>query len=194
LKRYTDLSRDEINSLPLRSYSGKIILVEDRQRLNRAVRELLHYDVAGFDTEAKPSFVKGTHHPISLVQLAVDNAVFLFRLNKIGFPDEVVRILETKQMRKVAIGPKDDIRGLRQIRDFVPGGFVDLRQISKKLGIKKSNLRYLTALFLGFRISKSKQTSNWEAENLSSGQINYAATDAWASLQLYYFFLRNTYI
>ena len=41
------------------------------------------------------------------------------------------------------------------------------------------------ALLLGFRISKSSQTSNWEAEKLTKKQIDYAATDAWVCLELY---------
>jgi ribonuclease D len=38
---------------------------------------------------------------------------------------------------------------------------------------------------LGFRISKSAQTSNWEAPTLTEKQIEYAATDAWVCLELY---------
>jgi ribonuclease D len=40
-------------------------------------------------------------------------------------------------------------------------------------------------MFLGFRIPKGNRTSNWAAPRLSPAQINYAATDAWASRELY---------
>jgi ribonuclease D len=38
---------------------------------------------------------------------------------------------------------------------------------------------------LGFRISKSAQTSNWETPTLTDKQIEYAATDAWVCLEIY---------
>jgi len=38
---------------------------------------------------------------------------------------------------------------------------------------------------LGFRISKSQQLSNWEADQLTEAQMLYAATDAWVSLKIY---------
>jgi ribonuclease D len=38
---------------------------------------------------------------------------------------------------------------------------------------------------LGFRISKAQQLSNWEADTLNEGQLRYAATDAWVSLEIY---------
>ncbi|MCX8490911.1 MAG: 3'-5' exonuclease domain-containing protein 2, partial [Cyclobacteriaceae bacterium] len=40
-------------------------------------------------------------------------------------------------------------------------------------------------LLLGFRISKSAQTSNWEADTLNERQISYAATDAWVCLEIF---------
>ncbi|MDE5560924.1 MAG: 3'-5' exonuclease domain-containing protein 2, partial [Bacteroidaceae bacterium] len=35
------------------------------------------------------------------------------------------------------------------------------------------------------RISKTQQLSNWEADILTEAQKGYAATDAWACIQLY---------
>ena len=44
----------------------------------------------------------------------------------------------------------------------------------------------LAALLLGFRISKSAQTSNWEVPTFTQKQIEYAATDAWVCLELFH--------
>ena len=46
-------------------------------------------------------------------------------------------------------------------------------------------LRSLAALLLGFRISKRAQVSNWAKPTLTDAQIQYAATDAWVSRDLY---------
>ena len=43
----------------------------------------------------------------------------------------------------------------------------------------------MTAIILGFKISKSQQLSNWEADTLSEAQAKYAATDAWVCREMY---------
>jgi ribonuclease D len=45
-------------------------------------------------------------------------------------------------------------------------------------------VRNLAGMLLGFRIPKGTKTSNWAARELSSAQIAYAATDAWACREL----------
>jgi ribonuclease D len=49
----------------------------------------------------------------------------------------------------------------------------------------------MTAIILGFRISKTQQLSNWEAENLSDSQCSYAATDAWVCREMYLHLMRS---
>ncbi|PID95737.1 MAG: hypothetical protein CSA94_00060 [Bacteroidetes bacterium] len=46
-------------------------------------------------------------------------------------------------------------------------------------------VRKLSAMVLGFKVSKRQQTSNWEAKDLSNAQQIYAATDAWVSREIY---------
>ena len=41
------------------------------------------------------------------------------------------------------------------------------------------------AILFKEKISKSQRLSNWEADVLSDGQKQYAATDAWACLNIY---------
>jgi ribonuclease D len=41
------------------------------------------------------------------------------------------------------------------------------------------------AILFGQKISKSQRLSNWENPELTGQQMTYAATDAWASLQIY---------
>ena len=53
------------------------------------------------------------------------------------------------------------------------------------MGIKNHGLRGLAAVFLGIRISKGAQTSNWSRDVLTRQQIQYAATDAWVGRKLY---------
>ena len=39
-------------------------------------------------------------------------------------------------------------------------------------------------MLTGYRISKAQRLSNWESDNLSEYQINYAATDAWVCMKI----------
>jgi ribonuclease D len=71
------------------------------------------------------------------------------------------------------------------LRAFDPCSFVDLGDVARARVIPHHGLRGLAALFLGFRISKSVQTSDWSRSKLSEAQVSYAATDAWVSLELF---------
>ena len=55
----------------------------------------------------------------------------------------------------------------------------------EELGAESIGARNLAAMILEIRISKSAQTSNWEVEELTQKQLNYAATDAWICLEIY---------
>ena len=80
---------------------------------------------------------------------------------------------------------RDDIKLLQKIRPFKPGGFLELQDFVKKFGIENSGLSSLAGIVMNCRISKSQQLSNWEAETLTEAQLLYAATDAWACLEIF---------
>ena len=71
------------------------------------------------------------------------------------------------------------------MEDFEPSGFVEITDITRKLGYKNRGLRALAGLLLQGRISKAAQVSNWEREELTEKQILYAATDAWICREIY---------
>ena len=119
------------------------------------------------------------------------NYAFLFRLHKIGLPDEIKGLLANPNITKPGVAIHDDIKILRNLSDFRPAGFVELQDHAKEMGIQNFSLKKLTAIVCGFRISKGQQLSNWEAENLTEAQQIYAATDAWAALEIYLNFSDN---
>ena len=80
---------------------------------------------------------------------------------------------------------KEDISALNRLTLFNSAGFVNLQQYAEKSGIGDKSLKKLSAIVLGIKISKSQQTSNWEAEALSSQQQLYAAIDAWVCYEIY---------
>ena len=86
---------------------------------------------------------------------------------------------------KIGAGLADDTRRLNQITPVFPKGFLDLQKYVEAFQIESKGLKKLTAIVLGYKISKSQQMSNWEADELTVAQQRYAATDAWVCLEIY---------
>jgi len=179
------ITKEEINDLPLEAFEGEIVIIDSNEGLEEAVEYLKQFPVLGFDTETKPSFTKGNVNPVALLQLSSFEKSFLFRLNRIGLPFPIIDLLNDPEIIKVGAAIKDDIRGLQDINDFDGNSFLELQQYVSSFGIENFSLKKLAAIVLKIRISKRQQVSNWEAAELSVGQLRYAATDAWVSLEIY---------
>lgn len=182
----TSITHEEINGLPLRVFNGKIVVVNDERTAVKAFTELATHKLVGFDTETRPAFVKGQVYKVALVQLAIPNKVFLIRLNHLGLHDAIRDFFENESILKAGVGIRDDLKALQKLKKFHAGGFVELAHMAKEAGLQVESVKKLTALLLGFRISKGAQTSNWEAPTLTSKQLEYAATDAWVCLEIYH--------
>ncbi len=180
------ITKDELNELPLGQFEGEIFLIDHPDQVDEAVDFLEDQQIIGFDTETKPAFRKGQFNPVALLQLSTPHQAFLFRLNKIGFPDSLRNLLEKENLVKVGAAVHDDLKGLRKLTDsFYPLSFFDLNDELKKVGFHNVGVRNLCGMVLKIRISKSEQVSNWEAETLTEKQQRYAATDAWACLEVF---------
>lgn len=181
----SSISKEAIGELPLCQFSGIITVVENPEKVDEIVETLLHEKLLGFDTETKPSFKKGANHNVSLLQLSTKSRAFLFRLNKTGLTASLVRLLSDPDILKIGVGIRDDLRGLNRLFKFKPGGFVELQDMVKSFGIDVFSLKALAALVLNVRVSKRQRLSNWEADILTEGQIDYAAIDAWIGLRIF---------
>ena len=179
------ISKEEVMKLPLETYKGEIVLITDLKDAEKAISQINKHKVVGFDTEAKPTFRKGQIRKLSLVQIAIPEKVYLFRTHIIGIPDSLHTFLQNTEIAKVGIGLSDDINLIKKLRTFTPNGFLDLNNTFRDLGFESIGARNLAAMVLNIRISKSAQTSNWEAHTLSEKQLRYAATDAWICLELH---------
>jgi ribonuclease D len=185
-KTYSEnITIDEIKELDLSWFEGDIVLVDSMDKFYQVLPRLQKSRILGFDTETKPSFKKGRKNNVSLLQLADDKIACLFRINRIGLPDELISILSDPEVIKTGVAIHDDLKLLTGIRKFTPKGFLDLQGFVKNYGIESSGLKKLTAIILGFRISKSQQVTDWEAKQLSEPQLIYAATDAWVCHEIY---------
>lgn len=189
------ITKEEINELPLGQFEGDIYLVDKIEDVEEVVEFLETQSILGFDTETKPAFRKGVINPVSLLQLSTKTQAFLFRLNDIGFPNDLRALLEREHIVKVGAAVHDDLKGLAKLTDsFYPNSFFDLNDELKKVGFHNVGVRNLCGMVLKMRISKSEQVSNWESPVLTEKQQRYAATDAWACLEIFQLLKKEGYL
>ena len=120
------ISHEEITGLPLKAFSGRIVVVKDSSALPKVFTEVRKHKVVGFDTETRPSFKKGEIHIVSLLQLAIPRKAFLIRLNHTGLTDEITGFLENDSIVKAGVGIHDDVKALHKLNKFKAAGFVEL--------------------------------------------------------------------
>lgn len=179
------ITSEELNLLPLKTFEGKVSVITESEKLLKVKAEIEKHDIVGFDTETRPSFKRGQIYKVALLQLAVPNKVYLIRLHHTGLPKEITSIFENPAIIKAGVAIHDDIKSLQKMTKFDPAAFVELSTLARSSGLQVESVKKLAGLLLGIRISKSAQTSNWEAPTLTEKQIDYAATDAWVCLEIY---------
>lgn len=184
--RYKEtISREEMDELPVFVYDGEVQVIEDIKDVDEAVSHLMTCRCLGFDTETRPSFRKGVSYPVSLLQLASDTRVYLFRLNKYGLTASLRHLFSDSGIKKIGVGIRDDLRLLQKRENFNPAAFIDLQEFAAAYGIQEKSFSKLMAIIFRVRISKRQRVTNWEAFQLTPQQIKYAATDAWGALRMY---------
>ncbi len=179
---YSKYDKTQIGALPRINFEGRIIVLLTEQEAEKAVDYLLQQELLGVDTETRPIFKRGRQNKVALLQVSTDDTCFLFRLNRMGLCAPVKRLLEAETPKKIGLSWHDDLMMLHKRGAFSEAGFIDLQDHMKELGIEDPKLY---ANIFGQRISKREQLSNWEADALNEKQKKYAATDAWACIQLY---------
>jgi ribonuclease D len=158
-----------------------------------ALAALSQMDVIGFDTESKPTFVKGeVSTGPHLIQLATDDCAFLFQIStaKSGemFAGVLKAVLESTTIMKVGFGLSDDVKRLRGKLGIDIANVLDLSTALRTAGQRNTlGAKTAVARFFGQRLQKSKKitTTNWAMPRLSDKQILYAADDAHVALRIY---------
>lgn len=182
---YSKFDKEAIHELPQVLFTGRIIVITSEKKAEKAVDFLLKQSIFGVDTETRPVFRKGQSYKVSLLQVATHDTCFLFRLNILGITPSIKRLLENTETKMIGLSWHDDLLALHKRSDFKKGNFIDLQDIIGDLGIKDLSLQKLYANIFRQKISKRQRLTNWNNETLSEKQKQYAATDAWACIQLY---------
>lgn len=179
------IEKKAISEMPRAEFQGEIIVVDDVEKVEKATFYLRQQRILGIDSETRPSFVKGRMHKVGLLQISTHEYCYLFRLNKIGLPKDLIILLEDKKTVKVGLSLKDDFMMLHKRAPFQQQACIDLQNIIGEFGVEDRSLQKIFANLFQQKISKAQRLSNWEAGVLSPAQQKYAALDAWACLAIY---------
>ena len=182
---YNKYDKRLIAALPVAQFEGRIVVILTPGETEKAVNYLLSQPLLGFDTETRPSFKRGQQHKVALLQVATDDICFLFRLHHTGLTPALVRLLEDTSVKKIGLSWHDDLIMLHKLGAFNTGAFIEIQEQIRQIGITDLSLQKIFANLFGKKISKRQQMSNWEEDILSDKQKLYAATDAWACIQIY---------
>jgi len=192
------ISRRQLAESELPVYPGvsldRVTLVDTADRAAQALTALLAAPVIGFDTESKPTFLKGeVSTGPHLVQLATDNHVFLLPVS-LAANHEVLRRILAAEILKVGFGLGNDRSVLRARLGIELNNVLDLGEAMRGPGHRGTvGAKVAVAHYFGQKFQKSKKvgTSNWASPRLNERQVLYAANDAHVALQIYHAWLRD---
>lgn len=121
---------------------------------------------------------------ISLLQIATEYKVFLFRLHLLDCSSwaAISTLLQTKNIIKVGVGIKTDAEFLWDDYRIFMHNWLDLRFLSGLVGpiiLPPRSLAIMAQQTLGIMMDKDKTIccSDWNAGQLSEKQLKYAAAD-----------------
>lgn len=162
------------------------MLSNRNRKRKRRVAYLLSQPILGIDSETRPSFTKGQFTQSSCFsRFLPKNVVFCSGSIYLGLTQPLVDLLENPGIIKVGLSLKDDFMMLHKRAPFNQQSCIELQDYVRQFGIQDKSLQKIYAILFKEKISKSQRLSNWEADVLSDGQKQYAATDAWACLNIY---------
>lgn len=159
-----------------------IEVINTYEQLQVAMNTIQLAPFIGFDSEQKPTFKKGqADNGICLIQLATKDKCYLIQIKQIKNLKPLINFLEDDKIIKIGTGLKGDNEALFRQFNLRVKSMIDLEDIFKKLSSKNQiGAKKAASIILNEKLQKSKNMSrsNWENEELTSGQIKYASEDA----------------
>lgn len=178
---------------PERSLNIYFQYVTDADGVRRAVEELRRETQLGFDTETTElDPYKGV---LRLVQLSTGRNTYVFDVRPFGNTRAseglapLRDLLSDAEIVKIAHNAKFDMKWVRHHLGCEINGIFDTYLASQLIAAGDSDRRHSLAdvakFFTDLELDKSEQVSDWNADELSSSQLQYAARDAQVMLPLY---------
>ena len=135
------LSRESLENTDLPDYAGiglaNITLVATPALAREAGDALMAADVIGFDTESKPTFLKGeVSTGPHLIQLATDQRAYLFPVARLASTDVLKAVLESSLVLKAGFGLGNDFSALKSRLGIEVKHVIDLGEVLRGPGHK----------------------------------------------------------
>lgn len=191
-----DVGRAEMtmNTAELPIYPGialaDVVLVDNPDMAAEVLAALSAEAALGFDTESKPTFVKGeVSTGPHLVQLATLQRAYLFPVALAVALPVIRAVLENPAILKIGMGLGNDRSVLRSRLGIDLANVLDLGEAMRGDWHRGTvGAKVAVARLFGQRLLKSKKTgtSNWANPKLNERQLLYAANDAQVALKLYH--------
>lgn len=200
-----DLPAHQANSMiqyPEVNFQGNIVYSRTASEVDKASKELLRFVqakkreaghvVLGFDIEWKPTFKRGVlPGKAAVMQICGDaNHCHVMHIIHSGIPSSLRSFLEDSSCIKVGVNVGGDAIKVYKDHKVSVESLEDLSSLAnQKLGgnPKRWSLGSLTEMLICRKLPKPSRIrlGNWEVAVLSKPQLQYAATDAFASWYIY---------
>ena len=176
------------------------------EKSEEVAKMFLDNDVLGFDVEWKPNCrtADGIRKNVSLVQIANEERVALFHIARFGkgeteadlVPPTLKIIMESADISKVGVSVRSDCTRMRTHMGIKSQGQFELSHMHTLVQYSKGQIKCLNKRLvslskqaqehLGAPLRKGKVRSSDWSQDLNMEQVQYAANDSYAGLQIFY--------
>lgn len=167
-----------------------IIEIVSPEGAHRASKEIMAAGLVGFDTESKPTFIKGQRsNGPHVVQFSTADRAYVFMLHDREIRRVVAQLIRSDELKKVGFGLDEDLRLIPIKLSVKPAAVLDLETLFASRGYGRGvGAKVGVAIALKRRLIKSKKisTSNWANRRLTDRQLLYAANDACAAIRVFH--------
>ena len=133
----------------------------------------------------KEAVFPGQIHVVQTPQEAERAVAYLKKCSILGIDSETRPSFTKGQSHKVALLQISSEEHCFLFRLNLTGLTLPVITLLETPAVTKVGLSLRDDFMIGEKISKSQRLSNWEADVLTPSQQQYAATDAWACLNIY---------
>ena len=171
-------------------FEGQVILVRTELDCDNACATLEGVDLLGFDTENVayiPPFMGQNINKAAIVQLATKESAFIFVVHEWERCYASFSKLMASDVEKVAVNVSHDVRMvLARFPEIEINGDVELASRVKAAhpNLESYGLASMSKHILEKHLDKRIEHHLWEASRYTPRQIMYAASDAYASLEV----------
>eukprot|EP00933_Yihiella_yeosuensis_P064328 TRINITY_DN67677_c0_g1_i1.p1 TRINITY_DN67677_c0_g1~~TRINITY_DN67677_c0_g1_i1.p1 ORF type:complete len:398 (-),score=87.33 TRINITY_DN67677_c0_g1_i1:110-1303(-) len=192
------LSGEELGDYP---NAIRLVSSENSESFAQLEEEAAAATFVAYDVQWSPDFDEGTDNKIALVQLAFPTSgnTYVLQLPLLGFefPECVRALFESPSTLTIGFAANEiDSNKLRTsgvevdvstLLDVQPWCEAEMGENKNVLMGWRVGLKRASSCVLDFEMDKTSTvaSSNWEREELTSAQVEYAAMDVWVALRLF---------